>query len=338
MSNLTQAALSDAIKTQYEKRLQIRALPRLVHGRFGTEARLNKVGSYELRKYGSLGIIASALGEGSTPAEQSAPSLTLTTITPLFYGSWIGHTDELELTVFDPLISEVSGILGEQAGLSADTLVRNVLTAGATKDFSGGAASRGALDAPLHNVTFSDFVKSVATLEAANALPVEGDRFVVIIHPHTWATLMQDPTFVNLFIQTDPGGDSNPLRSGYVGHIMRCSIYVSSNAREYVDEGLGSTTDVYSMLFIARESYGTVGFAGTFPNLMVDGQGEKGRNMTGMAVKPVTMIIKQLGSAGADDPLNQRATIGWKMSLATSVLNSAWLLDLEHTNAFSDDV
>jgi hypothetical protein len=49
MSNLTQAALSDAIKTQYEKRLQIRALPRLVHGRFGTEARLNKVGSYELR-------------------------------------------------------------------------------------------------------------------------------------------------------------------------------------------------------------------------------------------------------------------------------------------------
>jgi len=49
MSNLVQSAFSDAIKTQYEKRLQIRALPRLVHGRWGTEARLNKVGSYELR-------------------------------------------------------------------------------------------------------------------------------------------------------------------------------------------------------------------------------------------------------------------------------------------------
>lgn len=335
MSNLTQAAMSDAIKTQYEKRLQIRALPRLVHGRFGTEARLNKVGSYELRKYGSLSAISSALTEGTTPTEQAAPSLTLTTITPLFYGSWIGHTDELELTVFDPLISEVSGILGEQAGLSADTLVRNVLTAGATKDYSGGAAGRTSLDAPLHNITYSDFVKAVAQLEAANALPVEGDRFVVIIHPHTWATLMQDPTFVNMFIQES--GNNNPIRSGYQGYILRCSIYVTSNAREYVDEGLGSTTDVYSMLFIAREAYGTVGFAGTFPNLMVDGQGNNGRNMTGMAVKPVTMIIKQLGSAGADDPLNQRATIGWKMSLATSVLNSAWMLDLEHVNSFSDD-
>jgi len=147
---------------------------------------------------------------------------------------------------------------------------------------------------------------------------------------------MQDTTFVAMF-QAEAAGEGNPLRSGYVGHILRCSIYVTSNAREYADGGAGGTTDVYSMLFIAKEAYGTVGMAGTFPNLMVDGQGEKGRNMTGMAVKPVTMIIKQLGSAGADDPLNQRATIGWKMSLATSVLNSAWLLDLEHTNAFSDD-
>jgi len=145
-------------------------------------------------KYGSLSIVSSALVEGTTPPEQAAPSLTLTTITPVFYGSWIGHTDVLEMTTFDPLISEVSSILGEQAGLSADTIVRNVLTAGATKDYSGGAAGRSSLDAPMHNVTYADFVKSVAQLESQNALPVEGDNFVVIIHPHTYATLMMDPT------------------------------------------------------------------------------------------------------------------------------------------------
>lgn len=175
--------MSDAIKTQYERRLLTRALPRLVHGRWAMPARLNKTGSYELRKYGSLSAVTSALTEGATPGEQSAPSLSLTTITPLFYGAWIGHTDELELTVFDPLISEVSSILGEQCGLSADTLIRNTITASATKDYSGGAASRGALDAPIHNITYSDFVKAVATLESSNALPVEGEFFVCIIHP-----------------------------------------------------------------------------------------------------------------------------------------------------------
>ena len=61
MTNLTQTTLSDAVKTQYERRLLTRAVPRLVHGRNGIQARLNKFGSYELRKYGSLSAITSAL-------------------------------------------------------------------------------------------------------------------------------------------------------------------------------------------------------------------------------------------------------------------------------------
>ncbi len=287
-------------------------------------------------KYGSLNVNTTPLTEGTTPAEQAAPSLTLTTITPLFYGAWIGHTDELEMTVYDPLISEISSILGEQAGLSADTLVRNVITAGASKDYSGNAAGRSSLDAPLHNVSYADFVKAVATLSASNAMPAVGSDYICIMHPHTWATLMQDPTFVQLFIHGDGGGEA--LRSGLVGRIMQCQIYVTSNAREYADSGVGSTTDVYSMLFIAKEAYGHVGMAGSFPNLMEDGSGTSNlTGMTGKSVKPVELIVKQLGSAGTADPINQRATIGWKMSLQSAVLNSAWLLDLEHTNAFSDD-
>ncbi len=332
MANLTQTALSDAIKTQYERRLLTRAVPRLIHGRFGMNARLNKYGSYELRKYGSLSAVTSALTEGTTPAEQAAPSLTLTTITPLFYGSWLGHSDELEMTIYDPLISEMSSILGEQAGVSADTLIRNTMTAGATKDFSNGKASRGVLDAPADDVSYADFVRQVAALEAENAMPVEGENFVCIMHPHTWATLMQDPIFVNLFTEEAP---NSAIRSGYVGRLLRCNIYVTSNSREYADEGVGSTTDVYSMLFIAKEAYGYVGMAGITPSI-VDNGPVNGRNLTGQSVKPVEIIVKQLGSAGADDPLNQRATVGWKMSLATAITNSAWIRDLEHTNAFSD--
>ncbi len=335
MANLNQTSMSDAIKTMYERRLLTRALPRLVHGRYGIKARINKYGSYELRKYGSLSAVTSALTEGATPTEQAAMSLTLVTVTPSFYGAWIGHTDELEMTVFDPLISETSSILGEQAGLSADTLIRNSLTDGATADFSGAATSRATLDAPQHDISYADFVEQLANLEAANALPVDGEYFVCIIHPHTFATLMQDPTFVNLFIEEADKSDSSPIRAGYLGRLLRCKIYMSSNAREYADAGVSSTTDVYSMLFIGRESYGYVGMAGLTPN-EVDGGGEKAYTMTGQNVKPVQIIAKQLGSAGTDDPLNQRATLGWKMSLGIMITNSDWVRNLEHTNAFSD--
>ena len=314
-----------------------RALPRLIHGRWGLKARLNKMGAYELRKYGALSAVTSALTEGATPSEQSAISLTLVTITPSFYGAWIGWTDEIDMTAFDPIVSEFSSILGEQAGLSADTLIRNTITDGATKDYAGSATSRATVDAPAHNLTYADFIKQVAELEASNAMPVDGDDFVCIMHPMTWATLMQDPTFVNLFIEAGENGDSNPIRSGYVGRILRCKIYVSSNSREYADEGVGSTTDVYSMLFIAREAYGCVGIGNTYPNVDVDSAPNKSHNMTGQNVKPVEIIVKQLGSAGADDPLNQRATVGWKMSLAEAITNSAWIRDLEHSNVASDD-
>ncbi len=143
---------------------------------------------------------------------------------------------------------------------------------------------------------------------------------------------MQDPIFVILFTEEAP---NSAVRSGIVGRVLRCNIYVTSNSREYTDEGVGSTTDVYSMLFIAKEAYGYVGMAGITPSI-VDNMGNGGGNLTGKSVKPVEIIVKQLGSAGADDPLNQRATVGWKMSLATALTNASWIRDLEHTNAFSD--
>lgn len=333
MTNLDQTSLSGAVKTQYERRLLTRAVPRLIHGRWGMVARLNKMGSYELRRYESLSAVTSPLGEAVTPAEQGVMTLTQLTVTPLFYGAWIGHSDELEMTVFDPLLSELSAILGEQAGLSADTLIRNDLTDNATKDYSGGQSARTSLDAPAHNIQALDVIKQIAYLEAKSALPVDGDSFICILHPFTWDTLMLDPYFASMFIQEAP---NSPIRSGYVGRLLRTRFYVSANCRSYTDSGVDSSTNIYSMLFIAKESYGYVGMAGITPD-MVDNAGPEGGPLTGQSVRPVEVIVKQLGSSGTADPLNQRATVGWKMALATKVLASDWVRDLEHTNLHSDD-
>ncbi len=331
MANLNQTTLSDAVKTMYEKRLLTRAIPRLVHGRWAMKARLNKYGSYELRRYSSLSAVTTALTEGTTPSEQTQPTITVITSTPSWYGSWIGYTDELDMTNYDPVVSETASILGEQCGLSADTLVRNTLVASATIDWSNGAAARTSLTYPGHEISYIDVVKQIAQLEAQSALPVDGDDFVMIIHPHTWTSLMSDSTFVNLFTEDSP---DSALRSGYVGRIMRCKVFVSSNVREWADGGSG-TTDVYSALFIGYESYGCVGIANTSPD-SVDSGPANGKPLTGQKVKPVEIIMKALGSAGADDPLNQRGTVAWKMTLDTQILNANWIRSLEHTNVFSN--
>jgi N4-gp56 family major capsid protein len=334
MSVLNASEYSDAIFVQYERRLLTRALPRLIHNRFGAQARVNRgLGSLQFRKYAGLSAISSALSSGVTPVENIAPALSSVSVTPLWYGAWLGYTDKIDMIGFDPIVLEASGILGEQAGLSIDTLTRDVLVAGATDDFANGAASRALLDSG-DKIGYVDFLIQIAELEAANARPLANGRYAVILHPYSWATLMQDPTFVTLFTR-EAGGASNPLRSGIVGTILNCDVYVSSNAASYTSAGVGSAFTAYSALFIGAEAYGSYGIADLTPNVNVDGGGVEVKNMTGQSVKPVSIIVKELGSAGTSDPLNQRGTIAWKLTHIAAILNSAWIRDLEHLNDFS---
>jgi len=137
-----------------------------------------------------------------------------------------------------------------------------------------------------------------------------------------------------MFIQESP---DNAIRNGYVGRILRCKVFVSSNAYEWADVGAGSTTDVYAALFIARESYAILGLDGASMPSEVDSGSETAKPLTGQQIKPVEIITKPLGSAGTSDPLNQRGSMAWKMCLTPEILNSSWIRCLKHTNAFSDD-
>ena len=325
MPGMNTTALADTIKTQYETRLLTRALPRMVHAKWATQGRLTKAGSYEIRKFSSMPLITSALYEGTTPSEQDAPSISKITMTPAWYGSWISYNDKLEMEAFDPIISETSAILGEQCGISLDTLCRNTMTSGATKRYSGTSPDRAGLDTTADKISYADFVGAVAALKLQNALPAEGELFPVIMHPMTWAQLMQDDIFVALFTRSTP----EVMKTGNMGQILDCSIYVSSNARTYIDGGT-SGADVYSMLFVGKESYATAGVTGLEANLVND----SGENNTGKSVSPVSIIVKDLGETGLD-PLNQRGTIGWKASYTDAILNSSWIVDLENVTQYS---
>jgi hypothetical protein len=89
MAKLNTVAMSDGIKVMYEKRLLWRALPRLVHGRWAKKATITRFGSAELRRYESLSAVTNSLAEGSTPGENSAPSITTITLDPAWYGETI---------------------------------------------------------------------------------------------------------------------------------------------------------------------------------------------------------------------------------------------------------
>lgn len=69
---------------------------------------------------------------------------------------------------------------------------------------------------------------------------------------------------------------------------------------------------VYSTLHLGADAYGTT-------------------EVTGGGLE---FIVKQLGSAGTADPLNQRATSGWKATKVTEILVDDYLLRVEHCTSF----
>lgn len=323
-SNVNRTQYSNAIKTEFENTLLTRAQSRLLHGRWAQKATITERGDYELRKYGSLSAVTTPLSEGVTPSQQSAPSLSVINIDPQYYGAWLRYTRALDLENFDPIVDEMVDILGEQAGLSIDTLVRDDVHSGATQSFID-ASSRSDVDTTNDLISYDDFVNEVAELEASDARPLMGGSYVCIIHPYTWAQLMKDSDFITLF--TREGGES--IRSGFAGRIFNTLIFISSNAKVYSGAG-ASSIDVYTALFIGREAYGIVGVGSLMPQFDgMDGGGEGFANRTGMSTRPVEIIMKDLGEGG-DDPLNQRGTVGWVAAHEESVLNSSWVRSLEH--------
>ena len=76
----------------------------------------------------------------------------------------------------------------------------------------------------------------------------------------------------------------------------------------------GGTKLVSDKLFIAANAYGVT-------------------EITGGGLET---IVKQLGSAGSADPINQRATIGWKATKTAEILVDSYLVRVESCGEFSD--
>lgn len=87
------------------------------------------------------------------------------------------------------------------------------------------------------------------------------------------------------------------------------SVTAADNTVIYPGEGGKDGADVYSTLIIADDAYGVT-------------------EITGGGLQH---IVKQLGSAGSGDPLNQRATVGWKATTTAEILVPQYLVRIEST-------
>ena len=160
-------SLSVEMKTFYDMTLIDEASPQLVYNQFGQKRPIPKNGgkTIEFRKFSSLPKATTPIQEGVTP-EPGALEVTKLEATVEQYGYYIVQSDVLELTSLDNTIIEATKLLGKQAGVTLDTITRDILMTGTNVSYAGGVDPRGAVTA---NITVADVVKIVAKLRAKNA-------------------------------------------------------------------------------------------------------------------------------------------------------------------------
>ena len=309
----TDSGLSAENKTFYDRTLLESAKPNLIHSQFGQKRPIPKNGGkkIEFRRYGALPKALTPLTEGVTP---DGRKLTVTAVEAEVhqYGDYVALSDVLDLTAIDNNVLEATKAIGNQAGLTLDTITRNILQAGTNVQYcpkvgaSGTTAvtSRADIDATC-KLTVDEIKKAVATLKANNVPKISGS-YVAIIHPYAAYDLMSDPAWEEMHKYTS----AENMYEGEIGRIAGVRFVESSEA---LIVKTSTNPAVFCTLVLGENAYGIT-------------------EVTGGGLQT---IIKQLGSAGTADPLDQRSTVGWKAMQTAEILQQNYMIRIESGGAFS---
>ena len=303
-NNTGASALSAEMKTFYDMTLIDEATSNLVHDQFGQKRPIPQGSgkTIEFRKFAPLAKATTPLTEGVTPNGKSLEVSTITA-TVAQYGDFVTQTDVLELTSLDNTILEATKLLGRQAGLTLDTIVRNVLQSGTNVTYCPKIAadgsetavtSRSALDDTCQ-LTVDVIQQVVAKLRAQNA-PTIGGKYVAIIHPYVAYDIMRDKEWIDAHKYSNPTN----LYEGEIGEIAGVRFVQTTEAKIY--EG-----GVFGSLFLGEGAYGVTEITGG----------------------GLTTIVKQKGSAGTADPLDQRSSVGWKAIKTAELLIPNYIVRVE---------
>lgn len=317
--------ISPRTQAYADRRLLTRATPNNILGQFGQVRTLPRKNTLTMmfRRYNKLAIATTPLSEGVTP---TGKTMTKTDVqVPLKqYGDFVSYTDVIEDTHEDPVLKEMTDLLGEQAAETYDVLRAGILCAGTNVLYATGTARSG-----VNNVVTRDQLRTVVrTLKKQEAKQITGiikagpnisttpvpKCYVLVCHSDA------QPDFERMtgWLPVQQYPNQSGLMEGEAGTIGEFRVVFDNNLVPYADAGTtaatygvlstsGTNADVYPMLVFAKDAYGVVALAG----------------------KNAVSTYVNNPKASDSDPLAQRGTIGWKGYTATVILQDLWMMRCE---------
>ena len=223
-------------------------------------------------------------------------------------------TDVLQMTAIDNNVVQATRVLASQAGRTMDSITRDVLAGGTNVIYAPKQAADGTETAVTSRKTLDKsctltpklFFQAAAQLGAMNADPI-GDSYIAIIHPYAAYDLKTCKEFIEVHKYADP----DTMFRGEIGKLGNIRFIETSEAKIWKDETCPTGLAVFGTLVLGAHAYGVT---------ELEGGG-------------LEHIVKQLGYG--DDPLNQRASVGWKGMRAAERLVEQYMVRIESVSSYS---
>ena len=277
------------------------------------------------RRYEDLAVATSPLTDGVTPTGKQLIT-TDVTATIKQYGDFITVTDNLKLQGLDRNLMDISGgVLGRQAGKTMDILDREARVVGTSVRYSNGVSARTSIVTAIQDTDVQIAVRTLEGNEATPAIPmINGSQLVSTtpVRPSFFCIApyeaRQDLEALQGWTPAETYSSQTGVMPTEMGSAQGVRFVATPRPKIWADGGgsLGSTglistggsqIDVYAFVFFGTDSFGKIP----------------------LSKDNIENVIKAMGSAGTDDPLNQRATSGWKAWHAAKILNDNFTARVE---------
>jgi N4-gp56 family major capsid protein len=226
--------------------------------------------------FNDLAVADTALTETSD-VTAVAMSDSQVTVTLAEYGNAVSTTAKLRGTSFLDVDAAAANIVGYNAGISIDTVIRDVINGGSNVIYGGGGATdpSGRTTVQVEDVIeANDVRKVVAALRGANAVSF-GGMYIGYIHPDVSYDLRRETGVASW---RDPHVYSDPanIYMGEIGAFEGVRFIETPRGKIFANASNGSgsagTIDVYGTLIMGRQAlakaHSIVDGNGPFPRVV----------------------------------------------------------------------
>lgn len=211
-------------------------------------------------RYFNLSANTTPTSEGAAAGTGLSPTSRVVSATVSQYTAFLTISDFLTDSAIDPLVENHAELLGYQAGLSVDTITRNVIDAEST------STAQTLLGSFLR---VADIRNSRHALQAIDVQPHEDGQFYCILHPYVSYDLVNDPAaggLADIVKYTDP--KSTPLVKyedrGLITSVAGTRVVESTNVFTQ------ASPNRYRVYVFGKDGIGCVEMAGRGPSKTTD--------------------------------------------------------------------